>query len=770
LIDANTLVGQVRTTGLHVSAPESAITNNWIFGREGSSLFPSVFVNMADMDSRLLVAHNTFAGSLGGVGMGERARVRILNNIFAYTGSALFNNFTTHNAEIANNLFWANERNGDGLADPVGSSGNIQSDPQFADLAQFDLHITASSPAIDTGQTLADVVSDFDYEDRPCDGNSDGSANYDMGADEYLTAACAASTPTPTMAPTNTITPTLTPTPPGTAVITPAPTVGGTPTITATATVPPTLTNTPPPTNTSAPTATAPATGTSTPPTNGVSGRAVHLPIIRVQTPVVPTATPIISPTLTATPSPTPIPSNTPSATSTPSGPMLHDGPIGSARFTDFANWYLSPDGRVRVLNRQLEGTNWAEPFPLDPALGVNAIRSNVAGLYAATDNGIYRRDDQSARWLLISNVPARWVAPSPFNTVQIWIVPNAQPDQIWFSADGGQTWTPEQDGPQGEIKWLHMDANFGGTLEAVAFQDGVYSAWSKALAAEPSVWTKLVDLPGAAIDTFADLPVSFASFRAGALELWAGASDGTIYYWADVDGQRQWTALDNFGDNQYPLLFGVTEMSLVDLTTGAVQLYRRANDALDGAWLPTAFPLDAQSWGAQILPRGDLIQHLFGAPSMDSPTFAALALSASGALYRFDLDEDPPGRKEPGSGPTFDWRLVTEQPSRKRFLFTGVDQIGALYSGAQLVWDGANCSADESGVYRSDDKGASWQQVNNDVARQPVSIGPEPTTIVAASCAGPTISTDGGVTWQAPAALNWPLPTGAQFVMPVQM
>ncbi|MEZ4712238.1 MAG: hypothetical protein R3A44_33930 [Caldilineaceae bacterium] len=768
LIDANTLVGQVHTTGLHVSAPESAITNNWIFGRQGSSLFPSVFVESAGIDSRLLVAHNSFAGPLGGVGMGDRARVRILNNIFAYTGSALFNNFATHNAEIANNLFWQNQINGDGLANPVGSNGNIQADPNFVDLTQFDLHITASSPAIDKGQTLADVVGDFDYEGRPCDGNSDGTAGYDIGADEYLTAACIALTPTPTLTPSPTAT--LTPTPPGTVVITPAPTASSSPVATATVTPSPTFTNTPTPTNTTAPTATPLATGTTLPPTNGIAGRAVHLPLIRVPPSVTPTATPITSPTLTATPGQTAAPSSTPVVTPTPSGPALHDGPIASAILNNFTNWYLPADGRIIALGKQPNGGNWAEPFPLDPALGIHGIHHGAGGLYAATDSGVYRRDDQSARWLLISNVPARWVAPSPFNTVQLWMVPVAQPEQIWFSADGGQTWTPEQSGPQGEITWLRMSPDFAGILEVVALHNGVYTAWSKALAAEPPVWVEIVDLPGAVIDAFADLPISFASWRGGALDLWAGAPDGNIYHWANLDGQRQWTVVDSFGDNHYPLLLSLSEMSLIDLATGEIQFFRRSEELLDGEWTPTAFPRDTYPWGAHILPRGDLIQHYFGAPGMDSPTFTALALSASGALYRFDLDEDPPGRGEPSAGPTFDWRLVTETPPRNRFLFAGVDQIGALYSGAQLTWNGATCSADETGFYRSDDKGASWQPVRNDAARQPVSIGPELTTLVAAACTGPTLSLDGGVTWLAPTALNWPLATGAQFVMPVQM
>lgn len=803
LIDANILVGQVRTTKLSASVDESFVTNNWIFGREGSTLFPSIFVQLADVDSRLLVAHNTFAGPLGGVGMGERARVRILNNIFAYTGSAIFNNFVSHRSEIANNLFWGNQRNGDGIANPVGSSGNIEADPRFVDIDQFDLHLVASSPAVDRGQTLTEVVGDFDYEARPCDGNADGSASYDMGADEYLTAACVPPTPTPTSTPT--VTPTSTSTATSTATATATATSTSTPTLppTSTPTFTSTSTSTPLPTTTAAatvvatvtsttapapsatlpmtatatlmvtpsetavvPTATAtPTGGTPLPPTNGVSGRAVHLPIIRVQTPVVPTVTP----TAFTTPGSTAVPSSTPSVTPTPSGPVLHNGPIGQAVLNDFVNWYLPADGRIIAAGKEQNGGNWAEPFPLDPALNIHGIHHGAGGLYAATDSGIYRRDDQSARWLLISNVPTLWVAPSPFNAVQIWIVPNAHPDQIWFSADGGQTWTPEQAGPQGEIKWLRMSPDFAGILEVVALHDGIYTAWSKSLAADPSIWTEIVDLPGAVVDGFDSLPISFASWRGGALDMWAGAPDGNIYHWANFDGGREWTVVNSFGDNYYPLLLSLSEMSLIDLATGEIQFFRRSEELLDSEWIPATFPRDTYPWGAHILPRGDLIQHYFGAPSLDSPSFAALALSESGALYRFDLDEDTPGRKDPEAGFSFNWRPVTETPSRTHFLLAGVDQISALYSGAQLTWNLANCSGDETGFYRSDDKGASWQQVSNDAARQPVHIGPEPTMIVAAACDGPTLSLDGGVSWKTPAALNWPLPTGAQHVMPVQ-
>ncbi len=68
-------------------------------------------------------------------------------------------------------------------------ANNITNDPLFVDQTNGDLHLTASSPAIDTGtNTPAGGLppNDYDLNPRPLDGNGNGSAIADRGAFEYL--------------------------------------------------------------------------------------------------------------------------------------------------------------------------------------------------------------------------------------------------------------------------------------------------------------------------------------------------------------------------------------------------------------------------------------------------------------------------------------------------------------------------------------------------------------------------------------------------------
>jgi C1A family cysteine protease len=68
--------------------------------------------------------------------------------------------------------------------------GNINSDPLFANAEAGDFHLTAGSPCIDAGNNSATSIpaTDFEGDARIIDGNSDGTATVDMGADEYVPA------------------------------------------------------------------------------------------------------------------------------------------------------------------------------------------------------------------------------------------------------------------------------------------------------------------------------------------------------------------------------------------------------------------------------------------------------------------------------------------------------------------------------------------------------------------------------------------------------
>ncbi|GAG18748.1 unnamed protein product, partial [marine sediment metagenome] len=99
--------------------------------------------------------------------------------------------------------------------------GNICEDPHFVDPANGDYHLQPDSPCIDAGTNEDAPEIDFEGDPRPFDGDSDGVAVVDMGADEWLPPE---PTPTPTSTPTST--PTRTPSPTVTGTATPSPTPG----------------------------------------------------------------------------------------------------------------------------------------------------------------------------------------------------------------------------------------------------------------------------------------------------------------------------------------------------------------------------------------------------------------------------------------------------------------------------------------------------------------------------------------------------------------
>ena len=66
--------------------------------------------------------------------------------------------------------------------------GNISSNPVFINPGLYDYHLGSSSPCKDTGTNSAPQLpaKDFEGDDRVADGNNDGTATVDMGADEAL--------------------------------------------------------------------------------------------------------------------------------------------------------------------------------------------------------------------------------------------------------------------------------------------------------------------------------------------------------------------------------------------------------------------------------------------------------------------------------------------------------------------------------------------------------------------------------------------------------
>ncbi|MCP4630131.1 MAG: hypothetical protein GY850_42470 [bacterium] len=68
----------------------------------------------------------------------------------------------------------------------VGSSGNLNVDPLF--IGEDDFHLKRDSPCIDAGDNQAPLLSTYDFEGHPriFDGDGNGTATVDIGADEYI--------------------------------------------------------------------------------------------------------------------------------------------------------------------------------------------------------------------------------------------------------------------------------------------------------------------------------------------------------------------------------------------------------------------------------------------------------------------------------------------------------------------------------------------------------------------------------------------------------
>jgi parallel beta-helix repeat protein len=134
------------------------------------------------------VVSNTDAHDGGGIYCEDEGSPRVENNIIAWNTAKSGGGVCCDSAEptLNNNDLWQNSPD-----DYVGCSpgtGDIRGDPLFADCGGRDFHLTAGSPCIDAGSDDAwgIPVEDLDGEPRTMDGDDDGDAVIDIGADEFL--------------------------------------------------------------------------------------------------------------------------------------------------------------------------------------------------------------------------------------------------------------------------------------------------------------------------------------------------------------------------------------------------------------------------------------------------------------------------------------------------------------------------------------------------------------------------------------------------------
>lgn len=130
-----------------------------------------------------IVANKSGSGTNDGIVVRDNIEPIIRNNIIALNGTGIRRYSGTVTPVMCNNDVWGN--NQDYVNLPVGTN-DISADPLFVDQAGGDYHLREGSPCIDSGTSSNAPNSDFEGDARPLDGDLDGSALWDIGADEYL--------------------------------------------------------------------------------------------------------------------------------------------------------------------------------------------------------------------------------------------------------------------------------------------------------------------------------------------------------------------------------------------------------------------------------------------------------------------------------------------------------------------------------------------------------------------------------------------------------
>jgi len=190
-IDGNFITGNVasqsteRVGGAFFIEESSAfIKNNIIAYNQAADYAAGIYIKIPySKQPQPQIVNNTIVGnSTEGIVVRDSIDPIISNNIIALNGVGISRYDGIVPSVMSNNDVWGNGRNYVNL--PPGTN-DISDDPLFVNQAGENYHLRDGSPCIDAGTSSNAPNSDFEDDPRPLDGDMDGTARWDIGADEH---------------------------------------------------------------------------------------------------------------------------------------------------------------------------------------------------------------------------------------------------------------------------------------------------------------------------------------------------------------------------------------------------------------------------------------------------------------------------------------------------------------------------------------------------------------------------------------------------------